>query len=64
MSCGQARDAKPELLDDWDQRLVVTTLMVQGQEGERIELNQVAEKDQVSEVIEDKKDSISKFIFF
>jgi hypothetical protein len=34
-------------LDDWDQRLVVTTLQVDA-EGERIELNQVAEKDQVS----------------
>ena len=42
----QAREAKPELLDDWDQRLVVTTLQVDA-EGERIELNQVAEKDQV-----------------
>ena len=51
LSCDQAGEAKPELLDDWDQRLVVTTLMVQGQEGERIELNQVAEKDQVSQII-------------
>ena len=42
----QAGEAKPELLDDWDQRLVVTTLQVDA-EGERIELNQVAEKDQV-----------------
>ena len=52
----QAGEAKPELLDDWDQRLVVTTLMVQGQEGEGIELNQVAEKDQVSQIIGDMKD--------
>ena len=42
----QAGEAKPELLDDWDQRLVVTNLQVDA-EGERIELNQVAEKDQV-----------------
>ena len=62
MSCGQAGEAKPELLNDWDQRLVVTTLMVQGQEGEGIELNQVAEKDQVSQIIGDKKELISKFI--
>ena len=44
--CEQAKEAKPELLDDWDQRLVITTLQV-NQEGSRLELNQVAEKDQV-----------------
>ena len=36
------------MLDDWDQRLVVTTLQVD-EEGHRLELQQVAEKDQVSE---------------
>ena len=35
------------MLDDWDQRLVVTTLQVD-EEGHRLELQQVAEKDQVS----------------
>ena len=44
--CEQAKEAKPELLDDWDQRLVITTLEV-NQEGSRLELNQIAEKDQV-----------------
>jgi len=37
-------EAKPELLDDWDQRLVVTTLDT-NENGSRIILNQVAEKD-------------------
>ena len=46
MSCGQAGEAKPELLDDWDQRLVVTTVTV-SPEGDRITLSQEAEKDQV-----------------
>ena len=41
--CGEA---KPELLDDWDQRLVVTTLLV-NEEGSRLSLDQVAETDQV-----------------
>ena len=44
----QAGEPKPEVLDDWDQRLVVTTLQVD-EEGHRLELQQVAEKDQVSE---------------
>merc|ERR1719433_2236869 len=41
--CGEA---KPELLDDWDQRLVVTTLLV-NEEGSRLSLDQVAETDQL-----------------
>jgi len=38
-------EPKPELLDDWDQRLVVTTLTREDQ-GCRLKLEQVAEKDQ------------------
>ena len=38
--------AKPELGEDWDQRLVVTTLM-RDEEGGVITLVQEAEKDQV-----------------
>merc|ERR1712025_238124 len=38
-------EPKPELLDDWDQRLVVTTLEVDPA-GRRLTLSQVAEKDQ------------------
>ena len=38
---------RPELVDDWDQRLVVTTLLVDRVAREII-LIQVAEKDQVS----------------
>ena len=34
-------------MDDWDQRLVVTTLTVEG-EGSRLLLTQQAEKDQVN----------------
>ena len=41
--CGEA---KPELLDDWDQRLVVSTLFV-NEDGTRLSLDQVAETDQV-----------------
>ena len=41
--CGEA---KPELLDDWDQRLVVSTLFV-NEDGTRLSLHQVAETDQV-----------------
>jgi len=41
----KAGEAKPELLDDWDQRLIVTTLNVDT-EGTTLELNQIAEKDQ------------------
>ena len=41
--CGEA---KPELVDDWDQRLVVTTLRV-NEEGTRLSLHQLAETDQV-----------------
>ena len=40
---GQAR---PELVDDWDQRLVVSSLHV-NEEGTRLSLDQVAETDQV-----------------
>ena len=40
----QADDPKPEVLDDWDPRFVVTTLS-SNLEGNRITLNQVAEKD-------------------
>ena len=43
-------EAKPELLEDWDQRLVVTTLIVD-EEGTRLTLDQVAEKDQVISMI-------------
>ena len=39
---------KPELGEDWDQRLVVTTLMRE-EEGGGIKLVQEAEKDQVSD---------------
>ena len=38
---------KPELVEDWDQRLVVTTLS-RNPDGGALELSQVAEKDQVS----------------
>ena len=37
---------KPELLDDWDQRLVMTTLSMDRQ-ARKITLLQEAEKDQV-----------------
>lgn len=43
--CHQAGEGKPELVDDWDQRLVVTTLTAP--ENGRLVLQQVAEKDQV-----------------
>merc|ERR1712192_393141 len=39
-------EGKPELLDDWDQRLVVTTLTLE-EEGSRLCLHQLAEKDQM-----------------
>jgi len=39
-------EGKPELLDDWDQRLVVTSLALE-EDGSRICLHQVAEKDQM-----------------
>ena len=39
---------KPELGEDWDQRLLVTTLNRE-QEGKKIVLEQIAEKDQVGE---------------
>ena len=42
--------AKPELVEDWDQRLLVTTL-ARNQEGRALELSQVAEKDQVLAII-------------
>ena len=37
---------KPELGEDWDQRLLISTLTKE-QEGKRIVLDQFAEKDQV-----------------
>ena len=40
--------AKPELVEDWDQRLLVTTLE-RGEEGGGLVLLQEAEKDQVRE---------------
>ena len=43
----QVGEEKPEVLDDWDQRLVVTLLKVNDQ-GNKLTLQQVAEKDQVS----------------
>jgi len=39
-------EGKPELLDDWDQRLVVTTLALE-EDGSRLCLHQLAEKDQM-----------------
>ena len=44
-------EPKPELLDDWDQRLVVTVMEV-NDEGTTLTLKQVAEKDQVGFNIE------------
>jgi len=43
----KAGEPKPELVDDWDQRLVVTTLTVNN-EGTIITLDQAAEKDMAS----------------
>jgi len=43
----KAGEPKPELVDDWDQRLVVTTLTV-NTEGTMITLDQAAEKDMAS----------------
>jgi len=43
----KAGEPKPELLDDWDQRLVVTTLSL-STDGNSITLNQEAEKDQAA----------------
>ena len=43
------RFGRPELVDDWDQRMLVTTLMVE-REARKITLIQVAEKDQVSNI--------------
>ena len=42
-------EAKPELVEDWDQRLLVTTLE-RHEDGQAIELEQKAEKDQVIRV--------------
>ena len=39
-------EAKPELGEDWDQRLLVTTL-ARMSDGKCLELRQIAEKDQV-----------------
>ena len=52
--------AKPELGEDWDQRLVVTTLM-RDEEGGVITLVQEAEKDQVSNCRPDTVRDINKF---
>ena len=38
---------QPELLEDWDQRFVTTTL-TRGDGGNRIIMQQVADKDEVS----------------
>ena len=57
----KAGEAKPELLDDWDQRLVVTTLWVD-EEGTSISLEQVAEKDQVDTVVSNKAKYQQPFI--
>jgi len=38
-------ECKPEIVDDWDQRLVVTTLFRE-EDGRRLRLEQIAEKDQ------------------
>ena len=42
----KAGTEKPELVEDWDQRLVVTTLN-RKEDGNILELSQIAEKDQV-----------------
>ena len=42
----KAGEPKPELGEDWDQRLVITALTRHNQ-GNVLELNQAAEKDQV-----------------
>jgi hypothetical protein len=39
-------EEKPELLDDWDQRLVVSCLE-RGKDGKSLTITQAAEKDQV-----------------
>ena len=41
---------QPELLEDWDQRFVTTTL-TRGDGGNRIVMQQVADKDEVREGI-------------
>ena len=43
------RFGRPEVVDDWDQRMLVTTLVVE-REARKITLIQVAEKDQVSNI--------------
>ena len=42
----KAGTEKPELVEDWDQRLLVTTLS-RKEDGSSLELSQIAEKDQV-----------------
>ena len=42
----KAGTEKPELVEDWDQRLLVTTL-TRREDGNILELTQMAEKDQV-----------------
>ena len=43
----KAGTEKPELVEDWDQRLLVTTLNRKEEDGNILELTQIAEKDQV-----------------
>ena len=45
----KAGTEKPELVEDWDQRLLVTTLN-RKEDGNILELTQIAEKDQVLNV--------------
>ena len=40
---------KPEIVEDWDQRFVYSTL-TRDESGARLTMQQIAEKDQVSEV--------------
>ena len=42
--------ARPKVVDDWDQRMLVTTLLVE-REARKITLIQVADKDQVSNIV-------------
>ena len=41
---------RPEVVDDWDQRLLMTTLLLE-REARKITLIQVAEKDQVRNIV-------------
>ena len=40
-----------KVVDDWDQRMLVTTLLLVEREARKITLIQVAEKDQVSNIV-------------